>query len=49
MRRDIPVLVSARIEPEFVINPDIVSFGNLKPGEKKTVNVVSDSRHKKSD
>ena len=37
---NIPVLVSARIEPEFVINPDIVSFGNLKPGEKKTVNVV---------
>lgn len=36
----IPVLVSAKIDPEYVINPDIVSFGNLTPGEKKTVNVV---------
>ncbi|MBI3863572.1 MAG: DUF1573 domain-containing protein [Planctomycetia bacterium] len=37
---NIPVLVTARVDPEFVVNPDIVSFGNLTPGEKKTVNVV---------
>jgi hypothetical protein len=37
---NIPVLVSAKVEPEFVVNPDIVSFGNLTPGEKKKVSVV---------
>lgn len=41
---NIPVLVSAKVDPEFVINPDIVSFGNLTPGEKKTVNVVVRAR-----
>ncbi len=40
----IPVLVSATVEPEFVINPDVVSFGNLTPGEKKTVKVVVRSK-----
>jgi Protein of unknown function (DUF1573) len=37
---NIPVLVSAKVEPEFVINPDIVSVGNLNPGQKKEFNVV---------
>ena len=35
----IPVLVEGRVEPEFVVS-DIVSFGNLVPGEKKTMNVM---------
>jgi len=36
----IPVLVEARVEAEFTVNPDVVSFGVLNPGEKKTMNVV---------
>jgi hypothetical protein len=36
----IPVLVDARVEPEFGVSPDLVSFGTLAPGERKTVNVV---------
>jgi hypothetical protein len=41
---NIPVIVSAKIDPEFVINPDIVTFGNLTPGEKKKVTVVIHSK-----
>ncbi|MBI3865823.1 MAG: DUF1573 domain-containing protein [Planctomycetia bacterium] len=36
----IPVLIEARVEPEFVVTPDVVSFGNLTPGERKTINIV---------
>lgn len=36
----IPILVEARVEAEFTVNPEVVSFGVLQPGEKKTVNVV---------
>jgi hypothetical protein len=36
----IPVLVEARVEPEYGVSPDLVSFGNLAPGERKTMNVV---------
>ena len=39
-QRQIPVLVEGRIQPEFTVNPGVVSFGILAPGEKKTVNVV---------
>jgi hypothetical protein len=35
----IPVLVEGRVEPEYVVT-DIVTFGNLTPGEKKTMNVM---------
>jgi hypothetical protein len=35
----IPVLVEGRVEPEYVVT-DVVSFGNLVPGEKKTMNVM---------
>ena len=35
----IPVLVEGRVEAEYVVT-DIVAFGNLAPGEKKTMNVV---------
>lgn len=37
---NIPVLVEARVETEYTVNPEIVSFGNLSPGEKKTINIV---------
>lgn len=37
----IPVLVEARVEPEYVITPEIVLFGNLAPGERKTLNIVA--------
>src|SRR4029077_12753529 len=35
----IPVLIEGRVEPEYVVT-DVVSFGNLTPGEKKTMNVM---------
>ncbi|MGE5194087.1 MAG: DUF1573 domain-containing protein [Deltaproteobacteria bacterium] len=36
----IPVLVEGRIEAEYSVNPELVSFGNLNPGERKTVNII---------
>ncbi len=36
----IPVLVDARIEPEYGVSPDLVSFGTLAPGERKMMNIV---------
>jgi hypothetical protein len=38
--RNIPVLVEARIEPEFAVTPDLVSFGTLAPGARKTMTVI---------
>ncbi len=40
----IPVLVEARIEREFAITPEVVVFGNLTPGERKTLNIVARSK-----
>jgi Protein of unknown function (DUF1573) len=37
---NIPVLVEARIENEYTVSPELVSFGTVAPGERKTVNVV---------
>jgi hypothetical protein len=36
----IPVLVTARVEADYSVSPEVVSLGNLSPGERKTVNVV---------
>lgn len=36
----VPVMVEGRVETEFTVNPDVLAFGTLAPGEKKTVNVV---------
>ena len=36
----IPVLVEGKVEADYSVRPDLVTFGNLAPGEKKTVNVV---------
>src|SRR5262245_3519128 len=36
----IPFLIEGRVEGEFTISPELVSFGNVAPGERKTVNVV---------
>jgi hypothetical protein len=36
----IPLLVEGRVEAEYTVSPEIVSFGNLAPGQRKTVNVV---------
>jgi hypothetical protein len=44
--RNIPVLVEARIEPEFVVTPELVSFGTLLPGERKTMNLYVRSSRK---
>jgi len=35
----IPVMVEARVEAEYSVTPELVSFGNLAPGERKTINV----------
>src|SRR5262245_54879372 len=37
----IPVLVEARIEPEYSVTPGMVEFGTLVPGERKTLNIVA--------
>jgi hypothetical protein len=36
----IPLLVEGRVEGAYTISPEVVSFGNLSPGQRKTVNVV---------
>ena len=36
----IPVLIEGRIDPEITVTPKLVTFGTLRPGEKKTINVV---------
>ena len=37
---DVPVLVSATVNPDIMVTPQKVTFGTLRPGERKTVNVV---------
>jgi hypothetical protein len=36
----IPVLVEARVEADYAVSPEVVSFGALAPGERKTINIV---------
>jgi len=36
----IPVLLDGMVEADYSISPELVSFGTLAPGERKTVNVV---------
>jgi hypothetical protein len=36
----IPILIEGLVEAEFSVNPELVSFGTLAPGERKTVNVI---------
>lgn len=36
----IPILVDARVESEYTINPAVVDFGSLKPGAQVAKNVV---------
>jgi len=36
----IPVLVDARIENEYTVNPELVDFGTVAPGARVTKNVV---------
>lgn len=44
--RNIPVLVEARIEPEFVVTPELISFGTVLPGERKIMNIYIRSSKK---
>jgi hypothetical protein len=37
----IPVLVEAKIDPEYYITPELVTFGTLAPGDRKTLNIVA--------
>jgi hypothetical protein len=36
----IPVLIEGQVEAEYSVNPEVVSFGTLSPGERKTINIV---------
>jgi len=36
----VPLLVEGNVKPDIVVNPSIVLLGTMKPGQKKTVNVV---------
>jgi hypothetical protein len=36
----LPVSITGRVETEFTVNPGVLAFGTLAPGEKKTINVV---------
>ena len=36
----IPVLIEARVEPEFTVTPELISFDNMVPGQRKTINVI---------
>lgn len=36
----VPVLIEARIENEYTVTPELVDFGTLAPGDRKTKNVV---------
>lgn len=36
----IPVMIEAKVEAEYTVNPEVVSFGVLAPGEKRLMNVV---------
>jgi len=36
----IPVLVDGRVDKEYTVSPELVDFGTLAPGAKKTVNVI---------
>jgi len=36
----IPVLIDGQVEADYSVSPELVSFGTLAPGERKTVNVI---------
>ena len=37
---NIPVLIEASVEPEYVVTPGVLNFGILTPGQERTVNLV---------
>jgi hypothetical protein len=44
----IPVLVEARVEGEFSVTPEFVSFATLAPGDRRTMNIVVRNNNKKT-
>ncbi len=40
----IPVLVEGRVEAEYSVSPEVVTFGTVNAGEKKTMNIVVRSK-----
>jgi len=36
----IPIIVHARVQPDITITPSLAALGRLKPGQKKTINLV---------
>jgi hypothetical protein len=47
-QKTVPVLVEAKVEPEFIVTPELVSFGNMEPGQKRTINIVVRSNTRKA-
>lgn len=43
----IPVLVEGKVEAEYTVQPDLVQFGVMNPGEKKTINIVVRANNRK--
>lgn len=37
---NIPILVEGRVETEYTVSPELVDFGVLSPGTRKTVNLI---------
>jgi len=40
----IPVLAEGRVDPEFTVSPEVLQYGVMQPGERKTMNVIVRSR-----
>jgi len=43
----IPVLAEGRIDPEFTVAPEVLQYGLMQPGERKTMNVIIRSTSRK--
>jgi len=43
----IPVLAEGRIDPEFTVSPEVLQYGVMQPGERKTMNIIVRSTSRK--
>jgi hypothetical protein len=46
-QKSVPVLVEAKVEAEFTVSPELVSFGNVTAGQSKQINIVVRNNTKK--
>lgn len=44
----IPVLAEGRIDPEFTVSPEVLQYGVMQPGERKTMNIIVRSTSRKA-